>query len=90
MHRAAIESLLGLRRRGALLQLDPCVPSGWRRFRIDYRIDRTTYRIAVENPNGKCSGITQLLLDGAALAVDPAVIPVLADGILHQVQARIG
>ncbi|MCU0863384.1 MAG: glycosyl transferase [Planctomycetes bacterium] len=90
LHRAAIESLLGLRRRGAVLLLEPCVPSGWRRFRIDYRIDTTRYRIVVDNPDGKCTGITQLSLDGATLAVEPAAIPVLADGQLHQVQAQIG
>jgi len=90
LHRAAVESLLGLRRRGSMLQLEPCVPSGWRRFRIDYRIGDTRYRIAVDNPAGKCTGITALSIDGRSLSIEPALIPVLADGQLHQVQARIG
>ena len=37
MQRAGIESILGLRIRGAALHLDPCIPKSWARFEMTVR-----------------------------------------------------
>ena len=40
MYRAGLESILGLRRRGAAFEIDPCVPSAWKAFAISWRSAR--------------------------------------------------
>ena len=34
MHRAGLESILGLRFEGSFLHLDPCIPNGWPGFEV--------------------------------------------------------
>lgn len=50
MYRVALESLLGFRKRGDHLFIEPVVPAAWPSFRIDYRHGSTLYRIEVEEP----------------------------------------
>jgi cyclic beta-1,2-glucan synthetase len=88
MHRAGLESILGLERRGATLALDPCIPFAWPGFSIVLRIGETRYEISVENPHQRCRGIASVELDGAR--VDPGAIPFLEDGEVHRVRAVIG
>jgi cyclic beta-1,2-glucan synthetase len=89
LHRAGLESILGLRKRGATLRIDPCIPRGWKGFEIAYRHGLTLYRIAVENPNGVCRGVSRLSLDGAPIAGE-AVVPLSDDGRAHEVRVVLG
>ena len=43
LYRAGLESILGFRRSGDHVQLDPCIPAGWSGFEITYRFRSTTY-----------------------------------------------
>ncbi|CAN5250959.1 glucoamylase family protein [soil metagenome] len=45
LYRAGLEAVLGLRRRGDQLTVNPCVPDSWNEFEIAYRFGKTTYRI---------------------------------------------
>jgi cellobiose phosphorylase len=63
MYRLGVERILGLRRVGTILQIDPCIPASWPGYRIDYRYGRSVYRIEVQNPNGVCRGVREVLLD---------------------------
>ena len=56
MYRAGLESILGVRLRGAELILDPCVPRSWRGFEIAFRYGSARYQISVENPRGSLPG----------------------------------
>ncbi len=56
MQRAGVESILGLRRQGAFLHLDPCIPRAWPRFEITVRHRSARYEIVVENPGRSRSG----------------------------------
>ncbi len=47
MYRIGLETILGFHRRGDRLRIEPRVPEGWERFRIDYRYGSTTYEIEV-------------------------------------------
>ena len=40
MYRAAIESILGFRLRGATLHLDPCIPRAWPSYEVTFGITR--------------------------------------------------
>ncbi|HKW02250.1 MAG TPA: glucoamylase family protein [Vicinamibacterales bacterium] len=88
MYRTGLESLLGLRRRGATFQIDPCIPAGWPSCAIACRFGSAEYEITVLNPRHQCRGVGSAQLDGAA--VDAAKIPILDDGRRHEVQVVLG
>jgi cyclic beta-1,2-glucan synthetase len=88
MYRTGLESILGLRRHGAAFEIDPCVPSSWTEYRIDWRFGRTRYEITVLNPGRRCRGIAEAALDG--LPVDPGAIALVDDGHDHRVRVVIG
>jgi cyclic beta-1,2-glucan synthetase len=90
MYRAGLERILGFRVRGATLLLDPCVPSSWRGFEIDFRHRSARYHIVVDNPQGKVRGIASLRLDGISMATTPAVIPLVDDDSVHDVRVVLG
>ena len=87
-YRTALERLLGFRKEGAFLLLDPCIPRGWPGFEIVYRHGASSYTIAVENPLGVCRGTLSLKLDGTILAGNR--IPLADDGKAHAVQLVLG
>jgi cyclic beta-1,2-glucan synthetase len=89
LYRAGLESILGLRKRGAALCIDPCIPRDWKRFEIRYRHGRSRYRITVENPKGVSRGVAALRLDGVLLA-DGALVPLADDGSEHLVEVVLG
>ncbi len=89
LYRAGLEWILGFRKRGSALRIDPCIPRSWKRFAITYRHGATTYRITVENPSGVCRGVSSVRLDGAALPPD-ALVPLSDDGGEHRVEVALG
>ncbi|PYT06806.1 MAG: phosphorylase, partial [Acidobacteria bacterium] len=64
MYRAGVEWILGIRRRGSVLYIDPCIPRAWRGYEVGLRYRSSSYRIVVENPRGATRGISSLELDG--------------------------
>jgi cyclic beta-1,2-glucan synthetase len=88
MYRAALESLLGLYRRGETFAMDPCIPSSWPSYQIAWRFSSARYEISVSNPNHRCRGVAKAALDGKP--VDPQAIPLRDDGQVHHVQIELG
>jgi cyclic beta-1,2-glucan synthetase len=89
LYRAGLESILGFRKRGSALAIDPCIPRHWKRFEIVYRHGDTVYRIAVENPNAVCRGVSSISLDGTPLS-EGALVPLSDDGLEHRIQVVLG
>jgi cyclic beta-1,2-glucan synthetase len=91
MQRAGVESLLGLRRRGAALTIDPCIPRSWPGFEAQYRHGRDTlYRIVVENPGSHSRGVRHARLDGVEIAARPVRFDLEDDGRAHEVHVELG
>jgi len=90
MQRAGVESILGLRLRGNVLELDPCIPVGWPRFEVTLRHRSARYEIVVENPDGISRGIGSVQVDGTAVINLPLHLPLLDDGAAHHVLVRLG
>ena len=90
LHRAGLESLLGLRREGQDLIVDPCIPRRWPGFEATVRTGRSRYRIVVENPAGVCRGVVTATLDGVAVAGRPARIALRDDERDHTLTLRLG
>jgi cyclic beta-1,2-glucan synthetase len=88
MYRAGLESLLGLRRRGATFSISPCIPSSWASYEITWQFLTTRYEIVVANPQRRCRGVVRAELDG--LLVDREAIPLLDDGRVHHVRIVLG
>jgi len=87
LYRAGVESILGLRRRGSTFMVDPCIPTAWPAYQIIWRVGETTFTIAVSNPQRRCRGVRSATLDGAA--VDHLAIPLVLDGLAHDVRVTL-
>ena len=74
MYRLIVESLLGLRREGACLHIDPRLPPHWPGFRFTYRVGGTIYRCRIRVAD-----------DGDAPTV-PATLALLDDGGEHSAE----
>ncbi len=88
MYRLGIEAILGLRRVGEALHINPCIPRAWPGYELTYRDGETSYHVRVENPEGVSRGVKQVTLDGEAL---PGMgVPLTGDGRQHQVLLVMG
>jgi cyclic beta-1,2-glucan synthetase len=90
MYRAGLEWILGFRLRGATLIIDPCIPKSWPRYKIAFQYRSAHYDISVENPRGVSRGVSAIHLDGKALQVSDANIPLSDDGANHKVEVVLG
>jgi cyclic beta-1,2-glucan synthetase len=88
MYQAAIRALLGLRRHGATISVEPCVPTMWPEYSLVWTVNGTRYRFTVTNPEHQSQGVASAHLDG--VAVDPRAIPLHTDGAEHDVTLVIG
>ena len=89
LYRAGLERILGFRKQGSALRIDPCIPQEWEGFKITYRHGVTIYRITVENPRGVCRGVSHVSVDGTLLSGD-ALVPLSDDGADHDVLVVLG
>ncbi len=88
MYRVALEGIVGLRRLGAFFSLDPCIPSSWPTFSVEWHFRTSRYSIIVENPERRCRGVASVALDGTP--VDASAVPLLDDGGAHHVRVVLG
>jgi cellobiose phosphorylase len=88
LYRVALEAILGFRRTGDTLRVEPRVPPGWPGYEIIFRYGSSTYRVRVDNPAGTGRGVVSVSLDG-----EPATggtIPLRDDGRGHDVRVTLG
>lgn len=60
------------------LRIDPCVPSGWKTFKLTREFRGATYQIEVKNPEGREKGVQKVSVDGEA--IEGNCIPAAAPG----------
>jgi cyclic beta-1,2-glucan synthetase len=90
MQRAGVESILGLRIRGADLHLDPCIPKAWPRFEMRVRRQSARYDIVVDNPAGVSRGVQFAEIDGVEITERPLRLRMVDDGAVHRVRVALG
>ena len=90
LYRAGLEAILGVRRAGKLLLLDPCIPKTWPGFEIVLQHGSARYEIAVDNPRGVNRGVAYAELDGKSLLEERVCIPLVDDGAIHKVRLILG
>lgn len=83
MYRVGLESILGFRKQGDTLWVEPCVPPEWPEVAIEYRHGSSQYAIVVHSPEavGRLGG--EVTVDGRKQ--ESAAIPLVDDGKRHEV-----
>lgn len=90
MYRAGIESILGCRRQGEFLLINPCIPKHWPGFEMVFKYETATYTITVENPHGVSQGIASATCDDKPLAKKSVKVPLINDQAMHTVRIILG
>ncbi|MEP7200665.1 MAG: glycosyl transferase family 36, partial [Chloroflexota bacterium] len=88
MYRIGVESILGLKRRGNTLLIEPCIAPAWKQYQITFRHGATMYALTIENPHGVSSGVARVEVDGVE-QTSPAVV-IAHDGQTHRVRVILG
>ena len=83
MYRAGVEGILGIRREGSLLIVDPHIPAAWPGFEATVKVEATHYSIVVENPPHIRSDGSRAVLDGLPVHVGEEPVRVPLDGRAH-------
>jgi cyclic beta-1,2-glucan synthetase len=84
MYRAGVEGILGIRREGASVLVDPCIPAAWPGFEARIKLGSTQYEIRVDNPSHRCRGISHATLDGAPVRYPDGQLRIPLDGQAHR------
>jgi len=88
MYRVGIEYILGLKKQGDKLTIEPCIPKKWAEYTIEYRYMETKYTITVKNPNGINRGVKSVILDNTI--VPSKIIQLYDDKVEHTVEVIMG
>jgi cellobiose phosphorylase len=88
MARLGLEAILGLKKVGDTLRIDPCIPQEWSEYEITYRYGESVYRIQVENPEAVSRGVDRVIWDDEELSDER--IPLTDEGGEHQVRVVMG
>jgi cyclic beta-1,2-glucan synthetase len=86
-YKFALESILGVRRQGDELQIDPVVPSDWEGYELDYRHEKATYRILAKRAADRREESPEIWLDGQRCAGNR--IPLSVEAGEHEVMVRL-
>ena len=65
---AITQFILGIKPTYEGLEINPCIPSAWKEYRVKRKFRGSTYDITIQNPNGVCKGVHSMLVDGKAIA----------------------
>ena len=77
------QHILGIKPDYAGLRVDPCIPSGWKAYRVRRAFRGAVYDIHVRNESGVCRGVASVMVDGAP--VDGTLLPLFSEGT-HEVR----
>ncbi len=76
--------ILGIRPSYDGLIIDPCIPSGWKTFKVIRQFRGSTYVITINNPDGAMKGVKQISVDGENVGGN--IIPVMPKGNTYNVE----
>jgi len=73
--------ILGVRPQYDGLLVDPCIPKGWKGFKVIRKFRGATFIIKVANPHSVNKGVAQISVDGKLLETN--LIPVMPEGVYN-------
>jgi cyclic beta-1,2-glucan synthetase len=89
MYRVGLEGILGLKKRGDTLFIEPRAPAAWKEYTIEYRHGGSLYAIVVQNEDGATGEAVEVTVDGQPSP--DGGIQLVDDGARHEVSVhRVG
>jgi cyclic beta-1,2-glucan synthetase len=89
MYQAGVEGILGIRREGVSLVIDPCIPPQWPGYSATVNVSDTSYEIRVISLPQRSRGIARAVLDGRVLPTQQGLLHVPLDGGVHTLRVEI-
>jgi cyclic beta-1,2-glucan synthetase len=89
MYQAGIEGILGIRREGAFLVIDPCIPPDWPGYEAVVKVEGTRYDIRVDSPSLRSRGISRAILDNEDLQMEQGPLRIALDGAVHNLRLEL-
>jgi cyclic beta-1,2-glucan synthetase len=86
MYRAGIEGILGIRREGDFVTVEPRIPAAWPSFEATIKLDSTRFDISVVSRSVEHVGAK---LDGVAIDCERGKVRVLLDGRAHHLSIEL-
>ena len=86
-YRVALEGILGFTKTGNRVRMNPCIPSDWPGFSVDYRFGGSSYAIRVVRSRDAAENAEGLVVDGVPVAGDS--FPLVDDGRAHAVHVTV-
>jgi cellobiose phosphorylase len=80
-YQLALEHILGLKKKGNELYIDPCIPDSWPEFEVNYHFGATLYKIKVVNELK--NGSVRIAIDGNE--INDSFILLIDEGGEHEV-----
>lgn len=84
MYKAGLEYILGFKKQGNKLKIEPCIPKDWEEYSIRYKYGETIYNINIKNPNNKNIGVEKVLVDN--VIQEDKIIYLVDDNSIHNVE----
>ena len=88
MYRLGMEAILGFKKIGDTLRIDPVIPPEWDGFEIRYEYGESVYLIQVRNPDHVSHNVILTTVDGVVLS--SRAIPLVNDKKQHIVDVVMG
>lgn len=88
IYRVAFEYILGFKKHGETLIIDPCIPKNWGGFDIKYKFKDTQYIIEVKNPDRINRGVKKITVNNKKITGNK--IHLVNDRKEHYVEVIMG
>mgnify|MGYP005834658999 CR=1 FL=1 len=88
MYRVGMEHMLGIKKRGNMIYVDPCIPKEWDEYEVKYQYGSSVYNICIKNPNGVSKGVKSICIDGKIIEGNSFMLE--NDGAQHAVHVEMG
>lgn len=85
MYRIGIDHLLGIKKQGNSILLNPCIPQNMNEYSVRYVYGSSVYNITVKNPGHKNTTVERITIDGKTTETNR--IELIDDGRTHEVEA---
>lgn len=86
MYQAGIEGILGIRREGRTLFIQPCIPDNWSGFSASIELQESHIKLEVDNLVPLSKNQLQAELDGTPLVVDEKTVSIVLIGGRHHLR----
>lgn len=88
MYRLGLEFILGFKKIGDTLHIDPVIPPAWDGYDVRYQFGESVYMLEVHNPQHVSRNVREMFLDGQRL--NNGYIPLVDDKQEHRVVVTMG